>query len=129
MVGGCSTSAAGDGGAIELSWVLRNQRGTLIDCAAANVTNITLHWKVADEAASATWDCDDRHGLTRFVVPPGDVSLFVTAGCADAPADPSTYYAPATLVRTVTEGQVVALGAVVFVLQNESCELQACTCQ
>jgi hypothetical protein len=120
----------GSGGSVELSWKLRDSRGRLeVSCQAANVDLIRLDWNVDGELGTSTWPCDDNHAITRFTVPSGEASLTISPDCPTGPANPSSYTAPAPLVRSVKEGQVVELGAVVLVLQLDGCNVQPCTCQ
>lgn len=128
-----------DGGAVELSWRLRPNSGAgtsqpFIDCNSTlpqtgPVTDIRLDWQVGSDSAFAVFDCNAGHGVTRFVLPPGEALLSVSPVCASGPADTSTYTAPAPEQRTVTVGNTVSLGAVELILQVSSCNLQPCICQ
>jgi hypothetical protein len=128
-----------DGGAVELSWRLRPNSGAgtsqpFIDCTSnlpqtGTVTGIRLDWQVGSDSAFAVFDCNAGHGVTRFVLPPGEALLSVSPVCASGPADTSTYTAPAPEQRSVTVGNTVSLGAVELILQVSSCNLQPCICQ
>ncbi len=114
----CGSARDGSGGSVELSWRLRDQTGTLLTkCNQANVAAIRLTWEVDGVTDSESWPCDDNHAVTRFVIPEGSAKLTISPDCADGPAAPGTYTAPAPLVRNVQQGRVVELGAVVLLLQ------------
>jgi hypothetical protein len=129
-----------DGGAVELSWKLRPASSPLtdkfVDCdsgysGTGPVTRIRLHWQMQDgtgREGAASWRCDDNAGVTGFDLPAGNALLWVTPDCADGPADPATYIAPAPQLRTVILGDTVSLGAVELVLQVASCGAQPCIC-
>jgi hypothetical protein len=123
-VHGCSDSPRG--GAIELSWALRDRITGFKSCAAVNLPTIRLDWTVADQSGFDTWPCDnrgERRGVTSFDVPVGTASLAISPSCAStADANPppeaaETYEAPAPIVRRVELGGIVALGAVVIELE------------
>ena len=128
------------GGAVELSWQLRPASGSTttqpsIECTSGlpgtgPVTGVLLTWNVEGTPGSVTFDCTHKHGLTRFVVPPGDALLSVSPVCESGPAAPATYIAPAPVQRTVNVGDTVSLGALELVLQVTSCSpTQPCICQ
>jgi hypothetical protein len=128
------------GGAVELSWRLRPASGSsttqpFIDCTSGlpgtgPVTGVLLTWDVDGKPGSVTFDCNANHGVTRFVLPPGNALLSVAPVCASGPAAPGTYIAPAPEQRTVNVGDTVSLGAVELVLQVSSCSVtQPCICQ
>jgi hypothetical protein len=77
---------------------------------------------------STTFPCSDGHGVTGFELPPGQTALSVSPICENGPATPSTYSAPAPVLRTVTAGNIVNLGAVELVLQID-CSNPPCICQ
>lgn len=143
-VHGCT---AVSGGAVELSWKLRGASGSdnsFIDCEAngaltndkgpiegvGRVVDIQIAWSQDGSAGSdAKFRCSDGHGITGFVLPPGQVALSVSPICSNgAVADPSTYSAPAPLVRSVTAGDTVSLGAVELVLQVDCPLGGSCIC-
>jgi predicted SnoaL-like aldol condensation-catalyzing enzyme len=124
------------GGAIELSWALRDHTDGFVSCTigkddASNgdITFIQLDWTVRnpgadDEVGSDFWPCDnndERHGATEFEVPEGQASLIITPRCfeANVAAHPATYRTPTPIVRTVKRGQIVTLGAVVIEIERE----------
>lgn len=128
------------GGAVELSWQLRPASGTpttqpFIECTSGlpgtgPVTGVLLTWDVEGTPGSVTFDCIPKHGVTRFVVPPGNALLSIRPVCASGPAAPDTYIAPAPVQRTVNVGDTVSLGAVELVLQVTGCSpTQPCICQ
>ena len=135
LVAGCTTV---DGGAVELSWKLRPASSSLadkfVDCASGKpgtnpVTRIRLDWEVVGRTSGfASWRCDDNHGVTGFDLPEGEALLSVTPECAEGPASPDTYTAPAPEQRRVILGDTVSLGAVEIVLQVSYCGEQPCIC-
>lgn len=126
-----------DGGAIELSWSLRTTNGDVTDCATANVNEMRLFWSVegADEGSARydTFPCDPPRAATRFEVPPGTASIWLVPICEDGtPAADDTYEAPAPIVRSVIDGEVVTLNALLLVVRTTDCGevgQEACICQ
>jgi len=135
------------GGAVELSWKLRaaagaadvfvacTPNGTLTNSAgtaleAGKLTDIRLSWSSAGSAEGAVdFNCSSSHGVTTFIVPPGETYLSVLPICSGGGLpDDRTYVAPAPIVRTVIAGDTVSLGAVELVLQVSNCT-QPCVCQ
>lgn len=131
-----SCGAAPEGGAVELSWALRDQTNGFVGCGDrddevpqySKVIYIRLDWSVvrADgtvEQGADSWPCnnnDERHGVTEFEVPTGTANLTITPLCnrredgADVAADPVSYRAPPPIRRVVKRGEIVTLGAVVL---------------
>jgi hypothetical protein len=130
---------AGSGGAVELSWRLRPASSSLpdkfLDCTAptdsdrGSVTRIRLDWTTEHDTGSASWNCEDNHGITGFELPSGVVTLAVSPECESGDAAPSTYIAPAPEQRDVVAGHTLTLGAIELVLQVNSCEIQRCICE
>jgi len=122
------------GGAVELSWLLRPSNGdeTLCSeqscCETSRVDQIRLHWDVGGTTGSDAWACMDNRAVTGFVLPPGEASLWVVPECAGGAASTDTYEAPAPVVRTLVDGEVVSLNAVVVQVQVADCGSQACIC-
>ena len=127
-LGGCNSARDGNGGSVELSWRLRNQIGDLLQCNQGRVTEIALSWDVGGATDSEAWPCQDNHASTRFVLPEGSAKLTVTPNCESGPAAPATYSGPAPLVRDITQGEVVLLGAVVLVIQIDDTGGQPVIC-
>ena len=127
-----------NGGAVELSWKLRPASSSLedkfVDCASGKagtnpVTRIRLDWEVGSRAGFATWLCTDNHGVTGFDLPEGPALLSVRPECAEGPALPSSYIAPAPERRNVILGDTVSLGAVELVVLVSYCGTQPCICE
>lgn len=127
-----------DGGAVELSWKLRPASSELPDkfvtCdsgqpATNPVTRIRLDWDVDGTLGTASWRCDDNHGVTGFDLPAGQAFLSVSPECAGGRASLATYIAPAPIKRRVITGDTVSLGAVEIVLQVSYCNEQPCICE
>jgi hypothetical protein len=117
---------------VELSWRLRPTEGPIATMDAflpscdetmfggGVVAAIELDWTIGSAVGSAAWACND--------LAPGNALLSVSPVCAVGSADPTTYTAPAPLVREVIAGDAIDLGAVELVLQVESCAAQPCIC-
>jgi len=107
-----------NGGAVELSWSLRQQDGSGITCAEAQVARIQLCYTpeggggVAD--CSNEWPCTDVRGTTDFDVPPGRYALSIVPVCAQ-PGQTISAVVPPPIVRDVTLGDVVQMNALLVV--------------
>ena len=126
-----------DGGAVELSWKLRPASSDLpdkfVNCTSGldgtnPVTRIRLNWDVEGQLGSASWRCDDNHGVTGFDLPEGDALLSVTPECVEGPANPAAFVAPPPEQRNVILGDTVSLGAVELVVEVSYCGQQPCIC-
>lgn len=139
------------GGAVELSWKLKaasgaldnfvacDSSGRLYDSTGAhlpntgNITNIRLHWESDDVPSFVDFTCSANHGVTTFILPPGEAFLWVSPVCevtGDAEDhQPPAYTAPAPVQRSVTVGNTISLGAVELILQVSECNDQHCICQ
>lgn len=122
------------GGASELSWELRTFEGERVSCADAKVSQIRLCWSALDEEATGcrrfrSFSCKDLTGVTLFEIEPGPTKLYVEPICVDGQAASSgTFQGPSEIVRTVREGEVVTLGALLIAVTDpDSCGSQ-CTC-
>jgi hypothetical protein len=132
-----------DGGAVELSWTLRDFDGEPTNCAEARIDEVRICWQsVADGGTSGTrscrrdssrtFACVDSRGVTGFEIPPGRAVVWIEPVCADGqPPETDTYEVPAPIARTVETGQVVTLGALLIVADDstEPCPRSRCTCQ
>jgi hypothetical protein len=136
---------APEGGAVELSWALRDQTNGFVACGNreadpleyGKVIYMRLDWSVeksdgsggtVTETSFDSWPCnnnDERHGVTEFEVPTGLANLTVTPLCnrredgADVAADPISYRAPPPIRREVKRGEIVTLGAVVVEIDQK----------
>ncbi len=142
------------GGAVELSWKLKAAAGAqdvFVSCApdgtltnsvgsaleTGQLTKIRLSWQGAGSGSGATeFNCAASHGVTTFIVPPGETFLSVSPICSgDVDPKEGTYVAPAPVERNVIAGDTVSLGAVEIVLQVSNClqgsgsAIQYCVCQ
>lgn len=137
-----------DGGAVELSWSLRDFEGARNDCAQAGIAEIRVCWApLADGGATGppectiqrtdaglreffrSFDCAEKRGVTRFEVPPGPNAFFVQPICVGGGEPTGPYQVPSPIVRTVATGEVVTLNQVLIIAANERCSGDACTCQ
>jgi hypothetical protein len=114
------------GGAVELSWSLHGTDGKPVECVDAGVGRIRLIWQVGSTERFDAWPCTDNRAVTGFEIPEGDALLSVAPECVSGqPADLDFYQAPAPVARTVTEGDVVELHAIV--VQLPTCTGTICT--
>ncbi len=123
---------------MELSWKLRPASSSLPDkfvgCDSGKddtnpVTAMRLEWVVGGAEGFDEWPCGDSHGVTGFVLPPGEALLAVKPVCADGLALPASYIAPAAEQRRVNLGDTVSLGAVELVVNVSYCGEQFCICE
>ncbi len=143
IAGGTSGCVQIDGGAVELSWAVRNFEGNPLECATAKIDTVRLCWRSVDVTgalacasdAQASFVCDQEQGASAFEVPTGDQSLWVEIDCTTGAADPSTYDVPAPIVRTVSEGNIVTLNSLLIVVATPPnpntptfCLDRPCTC-
>lgn len=131
-----------NGGAVELSWSVRNFAGDRVgdDCQnldsrrgpLVHVQGIRLAWKAVanggDDAAmepdgSADFACRDGRGITRFEVPVGRQMLWIVPLCADSAPSAGTYQVPPPIVRTIEEGAVTTLDALLVVAGESTCPI------
>ena len=115
------------GGAVELSWLLRPSDGNESVCSdqsccrTSRVGQIRLNWSVDGNPGSDAWRCTDNRAVTKFEIPPGDATRWVTPECeGGCPVMLDWYEAPAPVVRTLGAGEVVSLNAVVVQVQVSS---------
>jgi hypothetical protein len=126
-----------DGGATELTWSLRTFEGESSDCRETKIKKVRLCWnEVANTDTGCSsgkfreFDCKEETGVTLFEIEPGATRFRVEPICADGlVAASSTYQVPPEIVRTVKEGEVVTLDALLIVVTDpESCTGAECTC-
>ncbi len=135
-LGGCSK--APQGGAVELSWALRDHTDGFVGCGETAIAFMRLSWSVVPRSSSGDgaedggpiplagsdfWPCnnnDERHGVTGFEVPEGDAMFALSPECeANDPAVTAHYRAPPPIPRRVTLGEIVTLGALVIEIDKE----------
>jgi hypothetical protein len=126
-----------DGGASELTWSLRTFEGESSDCAEARISKVRLCWNAIDSGVSGCrpgtlreFGCEEETGVTLFEIPPGSTRFSVEPICQDGqPATVGTYQVPSDIVRTVREGEVVTLDALLIVVTDpDTCSGENCTC-
>lgn len=136
LTGACGK--APQGGAVELSWALRDQTEGFVGCGDTAIAYMRLSWSVTspdgipvDDAGpelprlgSDFWPCnnnDERHGVTGFEVPEGEAMFTVTPECAfNEPALASHFRAPPPIPRNVVLGEIVTLGALVIEIDKDA---------
>jgi hypothetical protein len=128
------------GGAVELSWYLQDTDGTTLGCDTTrdvsdtpkrqwtvHVESMRLWWQVDTDRSSVDFPCKASHDVTQFEVPTGDALLWIepqiTTTClGGTPVVPAPFIAPAPIARTITDGNVVELHAVVVEIDvNGAC--------
>lgn len=128
-VHGCTTV---EGGAVEISWNLRNVDGTGVSCEAADVVTINLNFRVTNEDGTTStrdepFPCEDERGVTGFVLQPGETPLWLRPACEEG--TPIAYRAPPPIVRTITEGEVITLDTQLIEVRAGNCLPEdPCTC-
>lgn len=131
-----------DGGAVELSWTLREFDGDAVSgCGRARhagapageplFAEMRLCWQAApDGVASAacdesfTFECGPRHGVSGFELPPGPTAFWLEPLCSDGTlAAIVGYQVPPPIVRDVVVGAVVTLNSLLVVVDEAvACE-------
>lgn len=118
------------GGAVELSWHLQDVDGTALGCDTTRdlstptsrrveviVDSMRLWWQVGTDRRSVDFPCAANHGVTQFEVPTGEALLWIepqiTPTCLGGTPVTPPFIAPAPIARTITDGNVVELHAVV----------------
>jgi hypothetical protein len=135
-----------NGGAVELSWALRDFDGQPNDCQSSRIEQVRICWSPVGDGGAASldcqvaredggidrryraFDCEQNRGVTRFEVAPGSTALFVSPLCSGATEPSGRLELPAPIVRTVVEGEVVTLDQILIVASNEDCAGDQCTC-
>jgi hypothetical protein len=117
------------GGAVEISWNLRNVDGSGVSCGFAEVEFIRLNILDDFGAGYVEFPCTDERGVTRFDLAPGDAELWLSPAC-ESTLDPIAYRAPPPIVRTITEGEVITLDTQLIEVRAGNCLPEdPCTCQ
>lgn len=126
-----------NGGAAELSWSLRTFDGARSrECEHLRIGRIRLAWKAAAQSSSdpgteptgapdgwQEFPCDDSRGVTDFSIPAGRQMLWIEPLCAGSamPAAVGHYEVPPPIVRTVQDGTVTTLDALLVVADPSAC--------
>lgn len=136
------------GGAVELSWTLRDFEGEANNCRDARIGQVRVCWREVADAGDTpggnqcviirndagftelfrTFDCEQNRGVTTFEVPPGRQALFVVPLCDDGSLPSGPFQVPAPIVRTVEEGRVVTLNQLLIIASDVDCQGEECTC-
>jgi hypothetical protein len=121
-----------DGGALELSWSIRDFDGAARSCGDVDFDEVRLCWEsvgdsvvtqecaLRDATRHAVFPCLDAHGVTRFVVDPGPTAIWIEPLCGDG-AVATDYVVPAAIVRDVSRGEIAILNALLVVADDASC--------
>jgi hypothetical protein len=126
-----------DGGASELTWSLRTFEGESSSCNKAKISKIRLCWNEATNSATGCrpgkfreFSCKEETGVTLFEIEPGSTRFHVEPLCQDGlVAEEGTYQVPPEIVRTVRDGEVVTLDALLIVVTDpDTCSGAGCTC-
>ncbi len=128
-----------NGGAVELSWTLRDFDGDTTNCGEQRIGSIRVCWQglagdaglpgdvgcvaVSTEAGFREqyreFDCLASRGVTRFEIPAGRTALFVEPVCNGGTPPQGPYQVPPPIVRVVEEGQVVTLNQLLIVVTDK----------
>jgi hypothetical protein len=111
------------GGAVELSWTIRDIEGKACSCGESAIESVELLATPCDELAedgsclgdervADTWPCDALRGSTAFDIPEGrwafEIRAVVTDPIASDPREPSP------IIRDVLSGEVTHLDALLI---------------
>jgi hypothetical protein len=129
MLAGCVDV---NGGAVELSWAIRTRDGIVSGCGPqdANLATVSLCARTVTTASEkcpiegATWDCEARHGTTRFNVQEGEKELWIEVTCPDG--SPANVTVPSPIVRDVAFGEVTQLDALLIQVNADGADAKAC---
>jgi hypothetical protein len=129
-----------NGGAVELSWSVRTFDGIPLkdacddDKRKVHLETIRLAWKAVADAGDAAgmepdgwtdFPCADLRGITEFTVPRGEHLLWVVPICRDNGPATGNYQVPPPIVRTIREGTVTTLDALLVVVDESTCPAAA----
>lgn len=135
------------GAAAEFNWSVRDFSGSIISrCERAGIVEVRLAWQSLANASPEQgvdrtpddfepFDCDVRHGVTKFNIPPGAQLLWILPICPDGdPPAPGTYSVPPPILREMRDGEVVSLDSLLIVAHDRGadlmgCNADACTCE
>jgi len=135
-----------EGGAVELSWSIRDFNGTKVECGAALIEEVRICWQAIDAPGdiecrlSHSFPCLASRGVSEFEVDEGDTAFFIQPRCVVAGEElvpQGEYQVPAPIVRKVEKGKVVTLNQLlVLVTPPGSCRSDdmrattdvSCTC-
>jgi hypothetical protein len=111
-----------DGGASELTWSLRTFEGE-----SSEATNSATGCR---PGKFREFSCKEETGVTLFEIEPGSTRFHVEPLCQDGlVAEEGTYQVPPEIVRTVRDGEVVTLDALLIVVTDpDTCSGAGCTC-
>ena len=113
-----------NGGAVELSWDIRETSGDSCDCDEAGIDTVQLVCAdITDPTIPCTrasvlrpWPCTDGTGATRFEIPEGDWQLFIDVTCR--PGASCLPRVPDPIVRTIESGRVAELNALLILVDS-----------
>ena len=129
-----------DGGAAELSWTVRSPEGESSSCDLRgaddepDIAEVRICWEAleddgsefdlrCDRDNSRSFECTVEHGVTGFEIAPGRTALWIEPLCEDSGSlpPPDRYEVPAPIVRTIEDGQVAILNALLIVAAADAC--------
>jgi hypothetical protein len=131
-----------DGGAVELSWSIRNFDGESASCDLrisggenfADIADVRICWEpvpeegeldqVCDPVSSTRFRCREGHGVTDFGIEEGPTAIWIEPVCEGTGVvpPPDKYQVPAPIVRNITSGGVATLNALLIVAAPDACE-------
>ena len=129
-----------NGGAVELSWSVRTFDGERVNDSCedgehdVHLEEIRLAWKAVSDGGDgagmapdgwADFPCADRRGITDFGVPEGEHLLWIVPVCREDAPSTGNYQVPPPIVRTIREGTVTTLDALLVVADESTCPAAA----
>jgi hypothetical protein len=118
-----------NGGAVELSWVIRDVNGTTCSCERAEIDRVVLYARDCSSRNAdgscvgmtgervGMWACDDKHGITGFVIDEGRWAFSIEPVLVSGYA--ATADVPPPVIRDVVEGEPTQLDAWLIVSRKE----------
>lgn len=131
----CALAAPGcvqiEGGAVELSWSIRDFDDNKVECGAADIESIRICWQAVSAGTPLecrlfhSFDCLASRGVSEFEIDEGETAFFVQPRCNVGGTELvpiGDYEVPSPIVREVAVGKVVTLNQLlVLVTSPASC--------
>lgn len=135
FVGVCTLASVGcvqiEGGAVELSWSIRDFEDDKVECGDADIESIRICWQAVSSGSPLecrlfhSFDCLASRGVSEFEIDEGETAFFVQPRCNVDGVElvpVGDYQVPAPIVRTVKKGKVVTLNQLlVLVTSPDGC--------
>ena len=127
-----------EGGAVELSWSVRDTEGVASSCRIGGadlpeLSHVRICWQPLEEDGELTeicipqlserFRCELEHGVTGFEIDPGETAVWIEPLCEDGSLPRAdAYEVPAPIVRTIESGSVATLSALLIVAAPNACQ-------